>query len=170
MTDFTAAYKKTLGAEGWFKLTNIPGDAGGQTYAGISRRANPSWEGWKNIDRGQSVPESMVSTFYKATYWDAVFGDDIADQHSAESLYDFAVNGGGSTARVLAQKSAGVNDDGIFGPVTIAAINSMDPKLFTARFALYKIDKYRKIVQRSPEQVKFLLGWINRTIDQEELV
>ena len=24
MTDFTAAYKKTLGAEGWFKLTNIP--------------------------------------------------------------------------------------------------------------------------------------------------
>ena len=100
MTDFTAAYKKTLGAEGWFKLTNIPGDAGGQTYAGISRRANPSWEGWKNIDRGQSVPESMVSTFYKATYWDAVFGDDIADQHSAESLYDFAVNGGGSTARV----------------------------------------------------------------------
>lgn len=39
MADFEPAFQRTLKAEGGFRLTNIKGDRGGQTYAGISRMA-----------------------------------------------------------------------------------------------------------------------------------
>ena len=43
MADFEQAFSKTMGAEGGYKLTDIKGDKGGQTYAGISRRFHPDF-------------------------------------------------------------------------------------------------------------------------------
>ena len=163
MADFAPAYKKTMDIEK-FILTNTPGDAGGQTYSGISRRANPQWEGWKNIDRGQPVPESMVSTFYKAVYWDAVNGDLIMSPVIADSLFDFSVNAGVPTAKYLAQQAVKTKSDGVFGPLTMAALNSIDAEIFSLRFSLLKVKRYRDIVESNPSQLKFLKGWINRVL------
>lgn len=47
MSDFILAYKVTiLGNEGGYN----PGIGEKETYMGIDRGANPSWNGWKVID------------------------------------------------------------------------------------------------------------------------
>ena len=59
---------------------------------------------------------------------------------------------------------AGATPDGSLGPRSVAALNAMDPEKFVMAYALAKIARYRDIVTRDRTQIKFLLGWINRTL------
>jgi hypothetical protein len=42
----------------------------------------------------------------------------------------------------------------------------MEPRLFLALYALARIARYRDIVTRQRTQQKFLLGWINRSLQE----
>lgn len=165
MADFTKAYEATIRAEGGYKLTDIAGDRGGQTYAGIARKPNPGWSGWAYIDRGQIPPTDLVREFYKSEFWDKVAGDALTSQAVADSLYDFAVNAHWKTAAKLAQIVVGCTPDGQIGAKTVEALNQADPDQFRLAFALAKIKRYAEIVNRDRTQGKFLLGWINRTLE-----
>lgn len=161
MADFNQAYERMVKNEGGYQLTNIPGDLGGMTYAGISRRYNPDWPGWAILDAGQTPPAALVRSFYRAKYWAY---DGIAHQSVAENLFDFGVNADPKVALKLAQLVVGVTPDGVCGPKTITALNACDETLFIARYALAKIARYRDICTKNSSQMKFLLGWINRTL------
>ena len=41
MADFLPAFEQMIRDEGGYTLHTIPGDRGGQTYAGIARNFNP---------------------------------------------------------------------------------------------------------------------------------
>lgn len=41
----------------------------------------------------------------------------------------------------------------------------MDDALFISNYALAKVARYVQIVTKNPTQRKFLLGWINRTLE-----
>jgi len=165
MADFEKAYEKTLAKEGGYVLHAVKGDRGGQTYAGIARNANPKWPGWIVIDRGQEPEADLVRHFYLVNYWRPIRGDDIARQEIADSLFDFAVNAGVKTAVKLAQIVCGVTADGAVGPKTLQAINALQVDYFRASFALAKIARYRDIVAKDRTQMKFLLGWLNRSLE-----
>ncbi len=164
MAEFEQAFEKMIVNEGGYKLHHVKGDTGGQTYAGIARNANPRWAGWKYIDSGNIPPSSMVREFYRDNYWIPIKGDEITDQSVAESLFDFGVNAGPKVARKLAQVAVRVTPDGAFGPITMRAINSIDPEKFVLRFSMAKVARYRDIVNKNRSQIKFLLGWLNRTL------
>lgn len=164
MAEFNTAFEKTMLAEGGYKLTSISGDRGGMTYAGISRVANRSWVGWVHIDAGNTPPSEMVRSFYREKYWDTIHGDSISDQSVAESIYDFSVNAGTKTAAKLAQLVVGTTPDGVIGSKSLVAINMIEANHFRMAYALAKIARYRDIVQRDKTQIKFLMGWINRTL------
>lgn len=165
MADFERAYEKTLAKEGGYVLHTVANDRGGQTYAGISRRAHPHWPGWIIIDRGQEPDADLVRHFYKLNYWQRIRGDDIARQEIADSFFDFAVNAGVKVATKMVQIIAGVTTDGKVGEKTLAALNSLQVEYFRASFALAKIARYRDIVAKDRTQLKFLLGWINRALE-----
>lgn len=162
---FPGAFDAMIKREGGFVLHNVAGDRGGATYAGIARNMNPRWAGWEAIDRGETPATSLVREFYKREYWDRVRGDDLPDQ-IASSLFDFAVNAGVKVAIKLAQVVAGVAPDGVIGDKTVAALNAMNPEFFRSAYALAKVKRYAEIVNRDRSQGKFLLGWINRTLEQ----
>lgn len=164
MAEFLPAYEKMIVAEGGYKLTDIANDKGGQTYAGISRKFHPDWQGWKAVDLGLIPASDLVRGFYREKFWEVVRGDSIIRQDIADSLFSFAVNAGTKTAIKLAQIVVGVTPDGAIGPKTLMAINGIDTDYFRAAFALAKITRYRDIVQRDRTQCRFLLGWINRTL------
>ena len=44
-------------------------------------------------------------------------------------------------------------------------MNAVDEDLFLAKFALEKVSRYAAICNKDKTQVKFLLGWINRTLE-----
>lgn len=164
MADFAKAFERMIANEGGYSLTNVNGDKGGQTYAGIARMKNPQWPGWEAIDKGETPASDLVRGFYRSEFWEKVGSDKIDNQAIAENLFDFAVNAGTGVAVKLAQVVAGVTSDGVVGPKTIAAFNAIPPEYFRACYALAKIARYRDIVTRDRSQGKFLLGWINRTL------
>jgi lysozyme family protein len=168
VADFFPAFEQMIVDEGGYVLHDVKGDRGGQTYAGIARNMNPQWPGWAFIDRGATPPSQMVRDFYRAGWWEPIRGDHIAHQSVAASIFNFAVNtsayGRPAVAVKLAQLVVGATPDGVFGPRTLAAVNAMDPRLFEALYALAKIARYRDIVARDRSQIKFLLGWLNRSL------
>lgn len=165
MADFNPAFSKTMNNEGGYALTNVPGDNGGQTYAGISRVANSGWSGWAYVDRGETPPTQLVRDFYKANYWDRFQGDQVNSQAVAENIYDFAVNAGTAVAIKLAQTVVKVEADGVVGPTTLAALNAPDiDDAFGAFYAVAKLSRYAEICNRNRSQSKFLLGWVNRIL------
>lgn len=166
MSDFLPAFERMILNEGGYKLHTVPGDRGGQTYAGIARNAWPKWTGWAHIDAGDTPPAEMVRGFYRANFWAAMRLDEVQSQDVARTLFDFAVNAGTGTATKLAQIVVGTTPDGKIGPKTLAAINAHDPALFMAQYALAKLARYEQIVTRDSSQRAFLLGWVRRTLKE----
>lgn len=124
MAKFIDAYKKVLNNEGIY--SNDPDDAGGETYKGISRKANPNWDGWISIDtikkahpttfKGilKKTPEleKKVQDLYKDKYWDCFELDDVPSQLVAEQMFDTAVNQGQTAAIRFAQRVLDLRETG----------------------------------------------------------
>ena len=168
MADFNAAFEHILKEEGGWQLTNHPNDRGGMTFAGISRRANPDWTGWKLIDQGVSEAnedlQERTRWLYKEKYWNPLHLDLINDLGIALDIFSCSVLSGLKRAAILTQVAVKVNPDGIIGPKTAAAINKMDPELWDLRFCIVRIIRYRDIVQKDKTQRKWFLGWVNRAL------
>ncbi|HIJ89852.1 MAG: hypothetical protein OEV89_03720 [Desulfobulbaceae bacterium] len=167
MANFDPAFEIMIQNEGGYRLVNVHGDHGGQTYAGIARNSHPNWAGWRYIDTGDMQhPElsTLVRDFYKSQFWDKIAGEKINSQKVAEAIFDFGVNAGVTTAAKLVQRVVGSAQDGSIGPITIGKLNSMEESQFIARYAIAKIARYAEICNKDRSQSKFLLGWINRTI------
>jgi len=165
MADFNPAFEKMLHDEGGMQLTNIPGDRGGMTYAGIARNANPDWAGWQFIDRKDfGSATQLVREFYKVNFWDRIRGDELTNQAIAETIFNFAVNTGVGVASKLAQLIVGVTPDGAIGAKTVERLNICTAEKFLPAYALAKISRYAQICNKDRSQSKFLLGWINRTL------
>lgn len=124
MAKFIDAYKKVLNNEGIY--SNDPDDAGGETYKGISRRANPNWDGWifiddikkfhpttfKDILKKTPELEKKVQDLYKDKYWDCFELDDVPNQLVAEQMFDTAVNQGQTAAIKFAQRVLDLRETG----------------------------------------------------------
>lgn len=164
MADFLPAFEKMIVAEGGYVIHTVKHDKGGTTYAGISRNNWPSWSGWSIIDQGGEPQADLVRGFYRAHFWTPLRLEEIKDQRVAEMLFDFGVNAGLVVATKLAQIVVGTTPDGRIGPKTIAALNAADPEKFVLAYTLAKIARYRDIVTRDRSQMKFLLGWVNRSL------
>lgn len=163
MAEFLPAFEKMIKDEGGYVLHNVEGDRGGMTYAGIARNMQPQWIGWPYIDRKETPPTQLVRDFYKALFWDDIKGDNITNQRVAEAIFNFYVNTG-KPAKTLAQIVIGATPDGSFGDKTVASLNGFDAEKFVLMYALAKIARYRDIVTKNRDQMKFMLGWINRTL------
>lgn len=161
---FESSYERMIRQEGGYRLHTVAGDRGGQTYAGIARKMQPHWIGWDDIDAGRQPAADLVRNFYRKQFWEKVRGDDLPEV-VADSLFNFAVNAGIATAIKLAQLTVGTTPDGVLGPKTIAALSAVAPDEFRSRYALAKVARYAQIVNSDRSQGKFLLGWINRTLE-----
>lgn len=166
MAEFLPAFESMIVNEGGYVLHDVPGDRGGQTYAGISRKNWPSWPGWAALDAGGDPPVHEVREFYRLNFWMPLALNLVQDQAVARTIFDFAVNAGAATAAKLAQLVAGTTPDGKIGPKTLAAINAMPPEVFALRYTLAKLARYEQIVRRDRSQSKFLLGWLSRALKE----
>ena len=164
MADSDLAIEHVVEIEGGYKVWRTEGDRGGQTCAGISRRANPKWPGWDFIDRGIPAddPEivALIHDLYRNKYWNPIKGDDIRDQDLAIAMMSCAVLSGPATATRLMQLCVGTPQDGIMGPQTLDAINRQtDQGKTLGAFTLARIARYVAICENDPSQRKFFYGW-----------
>lgn len=164
MADFDRAFAQAIEIEGGYTLTNHANDNGKMTYAGISRRAWPKWEGWALIDAGRPVPNALVRTFYLGNFWLRFRCDQINDQDVAECVFLGAINAEASI-RVL-QIVVGVTPDGVVGPQTLAAVNAAEPDRLIDRLTLAKIARYIEITDRDAKQREWFRGWVKRAFKE----
>lgn len=157
---------------------NIPGDTGGETYRGISRKWYPKWPGWKIVDKAKPLKngkviknpelEQDIREFYYDNFMKPNNVEQVKDNLIAAHLYDFGVNAGIKTAAIILQRSINkvcspdIKADGVIGPKTIALLNGKYADKIARQYISDRIARYKDIVRRRPANKKFLKGWLNR--------
>ena len=169
MADYEKAFARLMDEEG-IKLSNRKADRGGLTYAGISRKYNPTWMGWNYIDAGATPPLDLVRAFYREVYWTMIRGEQINSQRVAEVLFSQCVNNADAGIKIM-QRIVGVIADGKVGPKTIAAINRATDQLETApedvvlmRYSLAHSARYHAIGMNDKTQRANWPGWWARAM------
>jgi lysozyme family protein len=126
-----------------------------------------TWENWVGRESDEAemrglTPEK-VEPLYKKKYWDAVRGDELPAGLDY-LMFDFAVNAGAGRAIKTLQTAIGVTPDGGFGPMTMAAVQAVDPVDLIERFSQAKEDFYRSLTTFAT----FGKGWLNRVADVKQ--
>jgi len=158
-SNWQKSFELMLKSEGGY--VNNPADPGGMTNLGVTKA---TWENWvgRASDEAEmrSLTPEKVEPLYKKKFFDAVRGDELPVGLDY-LLFDFAVNAGAGRSIKTLQSAIGVTPDGGFGPMTMAAVQAIDPKELIERFSQAKEDFYRSL----PTFATFGRGWLNRVAD-----
>lgn len=112
----------------------------------------------------QNLSFETANTIFKTMFWDEMQGDSINDQAVAEILIDQGINSNPKTATKMMQRvlnqyfSKNLVVDGILGPNTLNAINSVNSKELFVRYSKAREYYYRSLSQFSI----FGHSWLNR--------
>ncbi len=148
MSAFDEFIGRVLSHEGGY--VNDPRDPGGETKFGIAKRSYP------HIDIRNLSRESAVA-IYRRDFWDRVQGEKLPRALAFQAL-DAAVNHGIGNAVRWMQRAAGVADDGVIGPMTLAAVSRADRADLVLLFNAERLAFYTKLSTFDA----FGRGWINR--------
>lgn len=151
MNKFEFSVSVVIELEGGDTITDDPKDPGGLTKYGISQRAYPN----ENI---RDLTLDRAKALYRRDYWDAVRGDDLP-WPVCLMVFDCAVNQGQQTAIRILQRSMKLYEDGVIGPVTLAATARLGKRgqaaLMATRLAHYT---------RSVKFPAYGAGWFARCV------
>ena len=164
MSNFKESIKQVLKHEGGY--VKDPIDRGGETFRGISRRFFPKWEGWGLVDENHFDPrlDALVEGFYYEFFWLPLGLDKVDNDFIAGMLLDIGVNQGKRAVAKKMQRIVGVEQDGVIGPKTLAAVNACNPDIFVYQFVLEAVDLYTHIITKDDTQRRFIKGWLNRAM------
>ncbi|HJQ66350.1 MAG TPA: glycosyl hydrolase 108 family protein [Gemmatimonadales bacterium] len=147
MTPFDFAIPMILLFEGGY-TAGLPGDPGGETKFGISKRSYPTL----NI---QALTQEEALAIYERDFWTAIKLS-LLPAPLALAVFDCAVLQGPKTAVRILQAVLGVPVDGVIGPVTVAAVKPTSVRDFTAErlIRLSQVGNY----------TVFAPGWVRRVL------
>ena len=148
MDQFRPFIERLLSHEGGY--VNHPNDPGGETQWGISKRSYPKL----NI---KTLTREAAIEIYRRDFWEASRADRLDPAFSFQ-LLDAAVNSGIAQAVRWMQKAAGVADDGVIGPRTLAALQTTGAADLVLRFNAERLD----FMTRLATWDKFGKGWARR--------
>jgi lysozyme family protein len=154
--NFPTALSFVLDREGGY--SENAEDPGGPTNHGITQRTYDKWKLYNGAPRRPVIEISAdeIRVIYHDWYWQPIFGDELPDKVDVVT-FDAAVNLGVMPAVRILQRSAWVEEDGIMGSETMAAVRSIPPDLICwASLTLRRLHYIEK--RRSP----FIAGWLNR--------
>lgn len=139
--------------------TNDPKDKGGETKWGISKKSYPHL----NI---KSLTFNDAMRIYQNDYWDDRYAT-IDSDAIAFKLFDMGVVCGTKKARKALQQSVKhcgitIATDGVIGPVSVAAINSLDADLLYNTYIDKLESHFKWVAFIKPTNKKFLKGWLRR--------
>ena len=122
--NFDQAFNQLIAHEGGY--VDDRRDAGGETKYGISKAAYPG----EDI---RAMTLERAKAIYARDYWGPAGCDALPDGAKLQ-VFDMAVNSGVKTAIKTLQRAVGTTPDGVLGPRTLQAIQSMPEARLIARF------------------------------------
>jgi len=128
--NFDQAFQSLIGHEGGYLSADAArrqGDPGGETKYGISKAAYPGEDiANMTLERAKQI--------YKRDYWGPAGCDAVPDAIKFD-LFDMAVNSGVKPAIRALQTAVKEVEDGILGPRTLQALQSVPPDRLRLRFS-----------------------------------
>jgi lysozyme family protein len=150
------SFDMMLKSEGGY--VNHPSDPGGMTNLGVTKKVWEEWVGRESNEKEmRALTPEMVNPLYKRKFWDACKCDDLPAGVDY-LVFDMGVNAGPGRAAKILQTAVGVTPDGGIGPMTLAAVNAMDPAELVNKFSEGRGDFYKSL-STFPT---FGRGWMNR--------
>lgn len=157
---FDKAFERTVGHEGGF--TADPKDRGNWTTGVIGKgelkgtKFGISAMTYPNLDiKNLTVAEAKA--IYKRDFWDA-FNMGAFPGVLQFQLFDAAINHGWRRVVPMLQRALGVTDDGIIGPVTVAAMHMIDKNDLVMKFLAERIEYFTKLSTFTT----YARGWMMR--------
>jgi lysozyme family protein len=145
---FDQSFEALLGHEGGY--VNDPRDPGGETKFGISKHQYPG------EDIANMTVERAKQIYFK-DYWGPAGCDAVPEQVKFD-LFDMAVNSGVKPAIRTLQYAVGETPDGVLGPRTLQAVQSMPSTRLLARFNGERL----QFMTSLPTWTTFGKGWARR--------
>ena len=145
---FDEAFERLLAHEGGY--VNSRADPGGETKFGISKRSYP----------GENIPALTIDrakAIYRHDFWGPAGCDAMPDGAKLQ-VFDMAVNSGVGAAVRAIQRAVQTVPDGVLGPRTLQAIQSMPAPRFIARFNGQRLAMMADL----PTWPTFGRGWAKR--------
>ena len=177
MAEFNLAISTVLAHEGGF--VNDPNDKGEATNYGISLRYLQS-TGQLNkydFDHDGAITANDIAMLtrdeaieiYRESWWNKYDYERFVDQQVANKVLDMAVNMGQKQATKLLQRSVNrANDnqhlscDGVLGPMTMEAVNKIDPIKLIPILKTECAQFYEDLVNARSEFREYFAGWLRR--------
>ncbi len=136
-------------------LFNHPNDPGGLTNMGITQRDYP------NLNIKKLTRKQADDIFYN-DYWKRSYAENLPFP-AYISYFDSVVNTGLSRANRILQKSAGVEQDGVIGPMTIEAVSKVNPQVLNNNIIKNRQNFYVNLAARNEKFRSFIKGWTRRS-------
>jgi lysozyme family protein len=162
MSDYASAIDFVIHLEDSTLSGRVEHDADGATRYGLLDRWHPDLveAGYYTTDPVTAL--QMAKTYYKPNYWDKFRGDQLTSNRVAAQILSIGVNDGIVQGIKFAQQAAGVTADGVFGVISLAAVNALDEATFLQRFDQTAKAHYDAVVAANPAKSVDLKGWYNR--------
>jgi lysozyme family protein len=141
-----------------------PQDPGGATKFGITRETLARFRGTPvTVEDVRSLTTAEAAAIYRRLYWDPIRGDELPAGVDL-AVFDFTVNSGPSRAVRTLQGALGVPQDGIIGPVTLAAAQVADPVALIRHLSRDRL----RFLSRLAIWPVFGRGWRRRVLAVEQ--
>jgi lysozyme family protein len=146
--NFDKAFEILIGHEGGF--VDHPKDPGGATKYGITKRTYPT----------EDIPNltlERAKELYRRDFWGPA-GCDALPESVRFDVFDMAVNSGVRAAIRMLQRAVDSTPDGVLGPRTLQAVQSMPALRLVARFNGLRLEFMASL----PTWPAFGRGWARR--------
>ncbi len=150
--NFDAAFDRLIGLEGDY--SNDSRDPGGSTRWGVTQRVaiQEGYTGDMHV-----YPKDAAKAVYRTRYWNAIHADELPEA-LRYSLFDASVNSGVKQAVKWLQQTLDVVDDGVMGPMTLAAAQRTDGLKLAVGLNAERLDFMTSL----PTWAAFGKGWARR--------
>ena len=155
---------------GW---SDNPADPGGATNYGISLRWLKA-AGW-DVDQDGDIDAADIAALtpdgarriYHAEFWERLNLERVTSGLVARKVLDLFVNMGDRQAVLIIQRAAKavgapLDEDGIWGPLTLGSLNSYPSSELLAAIRSEAAGFYRLLAAIRPALAVFLRGWLTR--------
>jgi lysozyme family protein len=169
MADFKPAFEFVLQHEDPARSGKVTVDAGGRTRFGIAARFHPDLP--EEFFAGPAEDAlAEAEKIERQEYWDSMRLAEVENQSVANKLFDMGVNMGVRQAVLYAQRAANalldrdarLEEDGVIGEKTLAAINAVKPIAYYQLLCELSAGHYRHLATVNPALAENLKGWLTR--------
>ncbi len=140
-----------------------PLDPGGATNMGITRATLAQHRG-RPVSKAElmALDRAEAGRIYRARYWDAINADRLPRGLDL-AIFDAAVNSGPGRAARWLQRELLVREDGVIGPVTLAAARARPVAGLIRAYSSRRLG----FLERLPTWTAFGRGWRRRVTETE---